>query len=504
VTPRNVVFDQHHPRYEEWFVNHAAAYYSELLAVRALLPCGGEGVEIGVGTGRFSAPLGVQVGVDPSAAMLEHARMRGIRVVRGVAERLPFAAASFDYGLIVTTLCFVDDPATMLREARRVIKPDGCLVVGFIDRESSLGQEYLAHQSESLFYRDATFYSAAEVESLLRDCGFPCQVWVQTLSRPLSDVREIEPLQPGRGTGAFVVVRSAAAQQDKVRKLIDSQEMFQQLTDFSAEWLYWRTPEGRMRYISLSSEEISGYSVEELSQFPDICEAIIHPDDRFLWREHVHAADRGGKLKPIEFRIVTKQGDIRWVSHVCRPIYDKNGEFLGISGSNRDVTGNKLAEEQLRYLSTHDNLTGLYNRAYFDVELARLARGRTFPVAVVMADVDGLKVVNDSFGHVAGDRLLQRAATVLLETFRADDVVARIGGDEFVVLVPGANEAEVEEMLARIRTSQQSFRCENHECTLSLSLGYATAHMGNDLLNAFKLADQRMYREKSRRKLRDD
>lgn len=207
VTPRNVVFDQHHPRYEEWFVNHAAAYYSELLAVRALLPCGGEGLEIGVGTGRFAAPLGVQVGVDPSVAMLEHARMRGIRVVRGVAERLPFAAASFDYGLIVTTLCFVDDPAAMLREARRVIKPDGCLLVGFIDRETSLGQEYLAHQSESLFYRDATFYSAAEVESLLRNCGFPCQVWVQTLSRPLSEVREIEPLQPGRGTGAFVVVR---------------------------------------------------------------------------------------------------------------------------------------------------------------------------------------------------------------------------------------------------------------------------------------------------------
>jgi diguanylate cyclase (GGDEF)-like protein/PAS domain S-box-containing protein len=259
-----------------------------------------------------------------------------------------------------------------------------------------------------------------------------------------------------------------------------------------------------MRYISMSSEEISGYSVEELSKFPDICEAIIHPDDRSLWRDHVHEADRGGKLKPIEFRIVTKQGEVRWVSHLCRPIYDKNGEFLGISGSNRDITELKLAEEQLRYLSTHDNLTGLYNRAYFDAELARLARGRTFPVSVVMADVDGLKVVNDSFGHTAGDRLLQRAAKVLLDTFRAEDVVARIGGDEFVVLVPGANDAEVEEMLARIRTSQQSFRCENHECTLSLSLGYATAHMGNDLLKAFELADELMYLEKSRRKFRGD
>ena len=425
-------------------------------------------------------------------------------MVRGVAERLPFVDESFDYGLIVTTLCFVDDAEAMLREARRVIKPDGCLVVGFIDRESSLGQYYLAHQAESVFYRDATFYSADEVESLMCDCGFPCQVWVQTLFRPLPEIREIEPLRPGRGAGAFVVIRGMATQHDNGRTLIDTQEMFQQLTDFSAEWLYWRTPEGRMRYISLSSEEISGYSVEELSRFPDSCEEIIHPDDRILWREHVHAANRGGKLKPIEFRIVTKQGETRWVSHVCRPIYDKNGEFLGISGSNRDITEIKKAEEQLRYLSTHDNLTGLYNRAYFDTELARLARGRTFPVAVVMADVDGLKVVNDSFGHAAGDRLLQRAATVLLDTFRADDVVARIGGDEFVVLVPGANDAEVEELLARIRTSQQSFRCENHECTLSLSLGYATAKRGEDLLNALKLADEKMYLEKTRRRPRND
>jgi len=221
MTPRNVVFDQHHRRYEEWFATHVAAYYSELLAVRALLPCAGDGLEVGVGTGRFAAPLGVRVGIDPSAAMLEQARLRGIRVVHGVAERLPFADESFDYGLIVTTLCFVDDAEAMLREARRVIKPDGCLVVGFIDRESSLGQYYLAHQAESVFYRDATFYSADEVESLMRDCGFPCQVWVQTLFRPLPEIREIEPLRPGRGAGAFVVVRGMATQHDTMRSLID-------------------------------------------------------------------------------------------------------------------------------------------------------------------------------------------------------------------------------------------------------------------------------------------
>jgi diguanylate cyclase (GGDEF)-like protein/PAS domain S-box-containing protein len=500
--PRNAPFDAHHRRYENWFSIHEAAYCSELLAVRALLPLGGVGLEIGVGTGRFAAPLGVRVGIDPSAAMLEYARARGIRVVQGVAEQLPFDTASFDYALIVTTICFVDDVGAMLREARRVIKTEGCLVIGFIDRESALGQEYLAHQAENVLYREATFYSAKEVERLLSDSGFPCLEWLQTLSAPLSEIREIEPLRAGSGTDAFVAVRGMASLQDRLRKLTDRKEMFRRLTDFSAEWLYWRTPEGEMCYISPASEEITGYSVEELSKFPETCEEMVHPDDRALWFEHIHDADMGGKLKPIEFRIFTKQGEIRWISHLCRPIYDKNGKFLGISGSNRDITVTKLAEEQLRYLSTHDNLTGLYNRAYFEAELERLAKGRQFPVGIVMADVDGLKEVNDEFGHVVGDRLLQQAAKVLLDTFRAEDVIARVGGDEFAILLPGANTNEVDEMLKRVRATQEIFKCENHGCTLRMSLGFATAHTGKGLLKAFKLADERMYKEKFNRKHR--
>jgi diguanylate cyclase (GGDEF)-like protein/PAS domain S-box-containing protein len=500
--PRNAPFDAHHRRYENWFATHAAAYCSELLAVRSLLPWRGLGLEVGVGTGRFAAPLGVRVGVDPSAAMLEYARARGIRVVQGVAEQLPFATASFDYALIVTTICFVDDARAMLREARRIIKPDGCLVIGFIDRESALGQEYLAHQAENVFYREATFYSAKEVERLLSDNGFPCQVWVQTLSGLLPEISEIEPMRAGRGNNAFVVVRGMASLHDKLSKLIEGKEMFRRLTDFSAEWLYWRTPEGEMRYVSPASEEITGYSIEELSKFPETCEAMIHPDDRALWFEHIHEADTEGKVKPIEFRILTKQGEIRWISHLCRPIYDKNGEFMGISGSNRDITVTKLAEERLRYLGTHDNLTGLYNRAYFEAEVERLARGRQFPIGVVMADVDGLKEVNDKFGHVAGDQLLQQAAKVLLDTFRAEDVIARVGGDEFAILLPGANADEVNEILKRVRASQEIFKCANHKCTLSLSLGFATARTGKGLLKAFKIADERMYQEKFNRKHR--
>jgi SAM-dependent methyltransferase len=205
---KSAPFEAYHDRYEAWFQRHPAAYYSELLAVHARLPWHGLGVEIGVGTGRFAAPLGIRVGLDPSRAMLAYAIERGISGIQGVAEALPFKETVFDYGLVVTTICFVDDPQKMLNEAHRVLKSGAPLVIGFVDRASGIGQQYLAHQGESVFYRDARFYSALEVERLLGDAGFVELVWGQTLSKPLNEIQAIEPLSDGHGHGGFVVVKA--------------------------------------------------------------------------------------------------------------------------------------------------------------------------------------------------------------------------------------------------------------------------------------------------------
>lgn len=206
--PRSASFEAYHQRYDNWFVRHAAAYHSELLAVRALLPWHGLGLAIGVGTGRFASPLGVQVGIDPAHNVLRYAANRGVTSVRAIAEALPFTSNSFDYALSVTTICFVDDATIMLSEAYRILKPGGHLVIGFIDRTSKLGEHYQAHQAENVFYQDATFYSAPEVEQLMIDTGFVEPVWVQTLSNTRDETKDIEPLRAGYGEGAFVTVKA--------------------------------------------------------------------------------------------------------------------------------------------------------------------------------------------------------------------------------------------------------------------------------------------------------
>jgi SAM-dependent methyltransferase len=177
---RTAAFDRYADRYDQWFVRHDGAYLPELSAVRSMLPQSGLGLEIGVGTPRFAAPLKVRYGLDPILNVLRKARDRRVQAVCAIADALPLADQLFDYGLIVTTICFVDEVGKTIREARRVLKPSGELVIGFVDRDSPIGRYYLAHQSQSVFFRTASCYSARDVEALLLAPGFKDLRWAQT------------------------------------------------------------------------------------------------------------------------------------------------------------------------------------------------------------------------------------------------------------------------------------------------------------------------------------
>jgi diguanylate cyclase (GGDEF)-like protein len=163
-----------------------------------------------------------------------------------------------------------------------------------------------------------------------------------------------------------------------------------------------------------------------------------------------------------------------------------------------DTTERRQTEEHMRFLSTHDLLTGLFNRNFFEAELDRLQHSRLEPVNVMVVDVNGMKIINDTLGHAAGDDLLRRTAQVLRASFRREDVIARIGGDEFVVLFHGL--VPIYEAIARVHSVLAAHNASFAAPALSLSIGAASGGKGESLLEMFKKADQQMYREKRRQR----
>jgi ubiquinone/menaquinone biosynthesis C-methylase UbiE len=200
------VFETAAREYDAWFEANRLIYESEIQALKTFAGPQGRGLEIGVGTGRFALPLGIGVGLEPAWAMAAIARERGIQVIRGVAEALPFARASFDLVAMVTTLCFFQDPFLALSEATRVLTSPGQLLIGMIDKDSPLGRLYEANREKSKFYRAARFYGVGPVLAWLRELGYREVRLGQTIFRGLSEITRPEPVQEGYGQGGFVVI----------------------------------------------------------------------------------------------------------------------------------------------------------------------------------------------------------------------------------------------------------------------------------------------------------
>jgi len=201
-------FDKYAEDYDRWFEKNGPLYRAEIEAIKRFVPDMGFGVEIGTGTGRFSVPFGIRIGVEPSKNMGRIAKARGISVCRAVGERLPFRDNQFDFALLVTVVCFVQDAARLLIEVRRILKRGGKAIVGFIDRESVLGQSYESRKDANKFYREARFYSVLDIAALIRQAGFSGLRFCQAIMRlPGSGATEYE-VREGYGEGAFVAVSS--------------------------------------------------------------------------------------------------------------------------------------------------------------------------------------------------------------------------------------------------------------------------------------------------------
>ncbi len=272
-----------------------------------------------------------------------------------------------------------------------------------------------------------------------------------------------------------------------------AENKYRSIFENAMEGIFQCTSEGQFIVANPACARILGYaSSEELIR--------SHSNARFFVDPSRHAEFQlllksQGIVQGFEYQAYRKDGSKIWLSENARVFSDDTGTMSFYEGIIEDITERKKSEEQIKFLSFHDKLTGLYNRAYFEEELKRLNTERQLPISIIIGDVNGLKLANDAFGHQEGDILLMRIAAILRESCRQEDLIARLGGDEFGIFLPRTSDRVAMEITNRINVacndaSQGRFR-------LSIALGAVTKlDLSQDFRTIMKEAEDRMYRNK--------
>lgn len=202
-------FEKYADEYDAWYDKYSAVFISETEALRAMLPPGNShGIEVGLGTGRFSVALGIKEGVEPAAAMRAIAQERGIEVMNAKAENLPYKDMHFDFVLMASCVTYLADIKKAFNEANRVLKKDGSIIVGVIDKNGKIGQLYESRRNSGKFNKYAVFYTIEKITDELKDAGFGKMEFLQTLFKNLDEIKDPEFAKSGYGEGSYVVIKA--------------------------------------------------------------------------------------------------------------------------------------------------------------------------------------------------------------------------------------------------------------------------------------------------------
>ena len=237
------------------------------------------------------------------------------------------------------------------------------------------------------------------------------------------------------------------------------------------------------------------YSIPFYGKARSLLLDLCFQDEKEVLRRYPNISHNGNAISSEAFCPALNGNTGAWVSIKASPLHDLTGNIIGAIESMRDISDQKLEEKEILFLSYHDQLTGLYNRRFYEEELTRLDTKRNIPLTIIMGDVNGLKLINDSFGHAMGDELLKKVAGVITKGCRADDIIARLGGDEFVIILPKTDALKAAKVINRINALLKKEKVANID--ISISFGHETKNNEKEEIQSiYKDAEDYMYRKK--------
>lgn len=297
--------------------------------------------------------------------------------------------------------------------------------------------------------------------------------------------------------GKVQVLRASLAQRNR---------LFSALADFALEFTYFRKISGEYEYVSPACKALTGYDQEDFHQQANFMDMLIHPDDRGIWGGHIHNINGEGVAETVEFRIIRKDGQVRWVEHLCSTVQDEKGNTTGVRSTNVDITQRKAYEQQIKFSAKYDHLTMLPNRyCLMDMLHQRVVEAEASKrhFAVMFLDLDRFKYINDTFGHAVGDTLLRQVADQFRDTNRAGGrdepmFISRFGGDEFVIIEDMVQGEELQHVAENILAMlDHSFVVNGYDFHISGSIGIAVfPYDGATPEDLIKNADVAMYKAK--------
>ncbi len=255
-----------------------------------------------------------------------------------------------------------------------------------------------------------------------------------------------------------------------------------------------------MQFVSDGCFELTGYHPESLLHNREISfNSLIEPEYRDVIWDKWAMILASKKVFKFEYPIITASGELKWVFEQGQGIYDEAGEVKALEGLIIDITDRKAKEEEIQYLSYHDFLTDLYNHRFFEEAKKRFDDQSFLPLSIIIGDINGVKLINDAFGHGAGDDLIAKTAKIIRGCCREGDILARTGGDEFSILLPKTDSETAFEIMENIKAACEDYNSSisNDIFRLNMSLGYSTRDsMGEDVDKAIKAAEDYMYKRK--------